>query len=54
MKNLIGLWPNLFRAIEIAITGKYSISIFFEKDYINGFSDYKKLKSFVKDFLKIL
>ena len=48
MTNLVGLWCNLFRAIEIAKTGGYSISIHFDQDYKNGFDDYKSIKLFCK------
>jgi len=48
MKNIIGLWCNLFRAIEIAKTGEYSVSIHFAEDYKNGFDDYRSIKSFCK------
>lgn len=50
MTNLIGLWCNLFRAIEIAKTGGYSISIHFDQDYKNGFDDYKSIKLFCKSW----
>jgi hypothetical protein len=48
MKNLVGLWCNLFRAIEIAKTGGHSISIHFDKEYKNGFDDYLSIKTFCK------
>ena len=48
MKNLVGLWCNLFRAIEIAKTGNYSISVYFDQEYKNGFDDYKSIKDFCK------
>lgn len=48
MTNIVSLWYNLFRAIEIAKTGGYSISIHFDQDYKNGFDDYKSIKSFCK------
>jgi len=48
MANIVGLWCNLFRAIEIAKTGGYSISIHFDQDYKNGFDDYKSIKAFCK------
>lgn len=50
MTNLVGLWCNLFRAIEIAKTGGYSISVYFDQDYKNGFDDYKSIKTFCKDW----
>ena len=46
MTNIIGLWCNLFRAVEIAKTGGYSISIYFDQEYKNGFDDYKSIKKF--------
>jgi len=49
MENLIGLWPNLSRAYEVALLGGFSISVVFNKDYINGFDDYKSIKSFYKN-----
>jgi len=51
MKNIIGIWPNLFRAIEIAKTGNFSISIWFDKqEYPNAESDYQTIKDFCKGF----
>lgn len=44
--NLVGLWPNLSRAYEIALAGKFTIQCVFEKEYTAGFEDYKKIKSF--------
>ena len=46
MTNLVGLWCNLFRAIEIAKTGGYSISVHFDQEYKNGFDDYLSIKNF--------
>lgn len=51
MKNLVGLWATLSRAYEIALLGNYSIKIVFDKEYIQGFDDYKNIKSFYKDVL---
>jgi hypothetical protein len=51
MKNLVGLWVNLSRAYEIALLGKFSIKIVFDKEYIQGFDDYESIKSFYKDVL---
>ncbi len=51
MENLVGLWPNLSRAYEIALLGKFSIKIVFDKEYIQGFDDYESIKSFYKDVL---
>lgn len=48
-KNLIGLWVNLSRAYEIALLGGFSIKIVFEKDYVEGFDDYKTIKDFFED-----
>ena len=48
MTNLIGIWPNVFRVLEIAKTGNFSVSIYFDKDYKNGFEDYASLKEFCK------
>ena len=44
--NLVGLWPNLSRAYEIALAGKFTIQCVFEKEYTAGFDDYKKIKYF--------
>ena len=51
MKNLVGLWANLSRAYEMALLGKFSIQIIFDKEYIQGFDDYESIKSFYKDVL---
>jgi hypothetical protein len=48
METLVGLWCNLFRAIEIAKTGEYSISIYFDQEYKKGFDDYRSIKAFCK------
>lgn len=45
-KNLVGLWSTLFRSIEIAKTGGYTISVFFDKNYKGGFDDYQEIKKF--------
>lgn len=50
MRNLVGLWVNLFRGIEVAKTGGYSISIHFDENYENGFDDYQQIKSFCNGF----
>ena len=52
MTNIVGLWCNLFRAIEIAKTGEYSISIHFDQDYKNGFDDYRCIKAFCKGWFE--
>lgn len=46
MRNIIGLWRDLFRAIEVAKTGGHSVSIHFDPIYKNGFDDYNSIKSF--------
>lgn len=46
MENLIGCWPNLSRAYEIALLGKLSIRVVFDKEYISGFEDYELIKEF--------
>lgn len=48
MKNLVGLWPNLFRAIEVAKTGEYSVTIYLDQEYKSGFDDYNSIKLFCK------
>ena len=48
-KNLIGLWPNLSRVYEIARLGGYSIQVVFNRDYVNGFPDYKMIKAFYSE-----
>jgi plasmid rolling circle replication initiator protein Rep len=52
MKNLVGLWCNLFRGIEIAKTGNYSVSVYFDQEYKNGFDDYKSIKDFCKGWFE--
>lgn len=52
MTNLIPLWPNLFRAIEIAKVGNYSVSVYLDNDYNSGFEDYKMIKNFCKGFFE--
>jgi hypothetical protein len=44
--NIIGLWPNLARACEIALLGDFSIQVVFEKEYRQAFDDYEKIKMF--------
>jgi hypothetical protein len=48
MENLVGQYSGLFRGIEIAKTGGYSISVYFDKEYKNCFDDYKTIKLFCK------
>lgn len=48
MSNISGLWCNLFRAIEIAKIGNYSISVYFDDKYQKGFEDYRYIKTFCK------
>lgn len=44
----IALWPNFSRAVEIAILGNYSISVYYDSDYKSGAEDYQ----FIKEKLK--
>jgi hypothetical protein len=46
MKNLIGIWPNLSRAYEIARMGNFTLSVIYDKEYKNGQEDYKLIKAF--------
>jgi len=46
MTNLIGVWPSVFRAIEIAKTGNHSVSIHFDSEYVTGIEDYHLLVKF--------
>ena len=46
MENIIGYYPALFRAIEISKAGGYTISVYFDYEYTNGFKDYKLIKEF--------
>lgn len=48
-KNIIGLWANLSRAYEIALLGRFTIQIVFDKAYKQGFGDYEMIKSFYDD-----
>jgi len=48
--NFVDLYPNLFRAIEIAKTGNFTISAYFSDDYIEGFEDYTAIKDYCKGF----
>ena len=52
MQNLIPLYPNLFRVIEIAKLGNHSISILFNPDYFQGFDDYVSIKTFCLGFFE--
>lgn len=52
MKNLIGLWIGLFRALEIAKIGGYSVSVHLTKDYREGFEDYQAIKDFCKGWFE--
>jgi hypothetical protein len=50
MESIIGLWPNLDRAIEIAGVGDYSIEVIFNvDDYPAGVDDYKTIKEFYSE-----
>jgi len=44
----IAVWPNFSRAVEIAILGNYSISVYYKSDYKSGAEDYQ----FIKEKLK--
>jgi len=46
LTNLPRLYPNLFRALEIAKLGKHSVSIMFQPEYKEGFDDYIQIKQF--------
>ncbi len=46
MENLVGIWSGLFRAVEVAKTGGFSISVYFGGEYKNGFDDYLAIKTF--------
>jgi hypothetical protein len=48
MKNLIGIWPHVFRAIEIAKTGGFTVSMYYNKENKAGSDDYKSIVSFCK------
>ncbi len=48
MESITGLWSNLFRAIEVAKTGGFSVQVYFTDDYGQGFEDYKAIKEFCK------
>jgi hypothetical protein len=47
--NIIPLWSNLSRAYEIAKLGNLSISIVFNRDYIEGREDYNIIKKIYSD-----
>ena len=38
-ESIVGLWPNLFRAIEIAKNGNFSVSLLYDKDIPSCFND---------------
>lgn len=49
MTNLVPLFPNLFRALEIAKVGGFFVSVYLvDTDYSSGFDDYKTIKAFCK------
>lgn len=50
--SLCGIWPNVFRALEIAKLGNHTVSIHFSKDYTNGFRDYKAIKKFCEGWFE--
>ena len=52
MKNITSVWPNLFRAIEIAKIGGYSVSVHFQPDYKAGFEDYRYIKDFCRGWFE--
>lgn len=54
MKTIISLYPNLSRAVEIALAGKYSISIYYNaEDYPTGQADIDLVLSTVPDTIGI-
>lgn len=45
--NIVGLWPNLFRAIEVAKVSDMSVSVWFKDDYKkNCIDDYALIKQY--------
>ena len=45
MKNILGLWPNLSRAIEVAKTGKFTLTVYANtREYPQAFDDYAMIK----------
>ena len=45
-KSIIGLWPNLSRAVEIAMLGGYEVTIVYHSDYKAGREDYESIVDF--------
>lgn len=50
--NITGLFPTLFRAIEIAKLGNHSITVSYDREYINGGTDYETIKCLCKGFFE--
>lgn len=50
--NIQGLYSTLFRAIEIAKLGNYSITVSYDRDYNNAGSDYETIKGLCKGFFE--
>jgi len=45
-KNLIGIWPNLARAVEVAKAGGHSITVVYQEDYPGAREDYGLIVGF--------
>ena len=52
IENLTGLWCGLFRVLEIAKTGGYSVTVHLAKDYKEGFEDYQVIKDFCRGWFE--
>lgn len=52
MINLPAAFCNLFRAIEIAKTGGFSVRVIFNTDYKTGLEDYQKVKEYCKGWFE--
>jgi hypothetical protein len=52
MENITSIWLNLFRVIEIAKAGNFSLSVYYQKDYVEAEQDYQFIKEFCKGWFE--
>jgi hypothetical protein len=48
---MLNSWSNLFRCVEIAKVGGFSVSVYFDENYETGFDDYNSIKNYCKNSL---
>jgi hypothetical protein len=52
MINVGVLWVTLSRAIEIAKVGNFTVTVYWQSEYANGFEDYGIIKNYYKGYFE--